>query len=234
MENPIIELQDVSLRFKTGLEIFNHVNLQIPKESFYFLTGPSGSGKSTFLRLLYRDCLPIEGNVTVGGQNILTLKQDEIAVFRRKVGVIFQDFRLVPHLNAIENVALPLKAQGVRQRKREQLAFELLQWVGLERCIYSLPSMLSGGQQQRVAIARSVVAKPMVILADEPTGNVDDYVAKRLMFLFEELHRSGTTVIVATHNQYLANEFPYPQMHLHNKKIIHRHPKEHVQEPPHA
>lgn len=214
MSQNVIEFKNVGLQFGSGLGLFKNLNVSIPKGSFSFLTGLSGSGKSTFLRMLYLDLFQTTGDIRLFGKSNHDITKNALALYRRKVGVVFQDFRLINHLSALENVALPLKAQGVDTKRRLAQAYELLDWVGLKDFVDSKPSVLSGGQQQRVAIARAVVMRPHLLLADEPTGNVDDKVAIRLLYLFEELNKTGTTILVATHNQHLISTFPYPQLNL--------------------
>jgi cell division transport system ATP-binding protein len=218
-ETGVIQFSKVGLQFEGGPKLFHDLDLLLPAKSFHFLTGPSGAGKSTLLKMLYLDCYPTTGTVKIFGKNTRTLEGDAAAIFRRKVGVVFQDFRLINHLTALENVALPLKVEGIDVKKRTHQAAELLEWVGLKDFIDVKPSLMSGGQQQRIAIARAVVNRPKLLLADEPTGNVDDQIATRLLYLFEELYKSGTTVVVATHNRALAHAFPYPEITLKDGKI---------------
>lgn len=218
-QQPLINLENINLSFEGTANLFQNLNLRIFENSFYFLTGASGSGKSTLLRMLHMDQYPDSGHMHIFQKNVRQLTNNQCAVLRRKIGVVYQDFRLIPHLTALENVSLPLKIKGIHDRKREKEAIELLAWVGLENCLHRRPAELSGGQQQRVAIARAVISHPRLLLADEPTGNVDDQVAVRLLYLFEELYKAGTTVIVATHNNTLADAFPYPEIQLVNGTI---------------
>ncbi|WP_322111157.1 cell division ATP-binding protein FtsE [Tistlia consotensis] len=182
--------------------------------SFHFLVGQSGAGKSSFLRLLNLGQRPTRGRLMLFGRDVARLGREDRALMRRRMGVVFQDFRLIGHLTAFENVALPLHLVGERPGAIDSKVSELLSWVGLADCLDALPATLSGGQQQRVAIARAVVGRPSLLLADEPTGNVDDRIAMRLMFLFEEMHRNGTTVVVATHNETLVGRFQHPRLRL--------------------
>lgn len=221
-KQPLVSFQDVRLRFSNGCELFKGINLKIEENAFYFLTGPSGAGKSTLLKMLYLDQFPTSGSLHVFGKEVTRVTANQAALLRRKIGVVFQDFRLIPHLTALENVSLPLKIKGMHDRKREKEAIELLAWVGLKDHLHITPPMLSGGQQQRVAIARAIISRPRLLLADEPTGNVDDQVAMRLLYLFEELHKAGTTVIVATHNHALAESFPYGEIILKDGVITHK------------
>jgi cell division transport system ATP-binding protein len=215
----LIEMQKLTLSFGQKKPLFDEMNLNIKEGSFQFLMGPSGAGKSTLLKMLYLDQLPDKGTLRAFGMNVSNLSMDQRALLRRKIGVVFQDFRLIENLTVLENVSLPLKVQGIHNKQREEEAMELLEWVGLKDKFHSYPAQMSGGQQQRVAIARAVIARPKLLLADEPTGNVDDDVAMRLIYLFEQLHKSGATIVVATHNHALSSAFPYDEMMIHEGKI---------------
>jgi len=210
----LISFQKVGLTFPSGGRLFHNLNFVIPAHSFHFLTGISGAGKSTLLRMIFLDQLPTEGRAFLFDKYVGTFTSNQAALLRRHIGVVFQNFRLLPHLTILENVALPLKIRGIHTKKREREAAELLEWVGLKEHLHDKPDILSGGQQQRVAIVRAIIGKPRLLLADEPTGNVDDMVAMRLLHLMEELYKAGTTVIVATHNHALADAFPYPELTL--------------------
>ncbi len=210
----VISFDNVSLSFGPDNKIFSNLDIIIPKGSFHFLTGPSGAGKSTFLKMVYLSQHQTAGSVFLFARNTLHINHSEIPYIRRKIGVVFQDFRLIPTLNILDNVALPLRVRGVETRKARSQAAELLDWVGLEDAMQRSPLTLSGGQQQRVAIARAVIGRPEILLADEPTGNVDDEIALKLLHLFEELHKVGTTVIVATHNRSLPHTFHHPEIFL--------------------
>jgi len=210
----LVRFENVEMRYAVGPPILRDINFNIERDSFHFLTGKSGAGKSSLLRMIYLALVPTMGRVTVFNRDTRTLSRVEIADFRRRLGIVFQDFRLIEHLSALENVALPLRIAGTREAVIRRHVPELLEWVGLADHMDALPRTLSGGQQQRVAIARAVIARPAILLADEPTGNVDDRIAFRLLYLFEELHRAGTTVLVATHNDALCDEFAHPRLHI--------------------
>ena len=209
-----ITFDDVGLRFDSGPAIFRNISFAIPTGRFHFLTGPSGAGKSSLLKLIYLSCFPSEGTVKIFGHDTGEIDRYDAPLFRHNIGVVFQDFRLIDHLCVLDNVALPMRVRGESAKKAHEKAQELLEWVGLPRHTKAYPQSLSGGQKQRVAIARAIVTRPPILLADEPTGNVDDSNAVKILYLFEELNRSGTTVIVATHNRSLAHEFPYPELYL--------------------
>jgi cell division transport system ATP-binding protein len=219
-----IALNTVGLRYDDGPDVLADISLSIPAGSFHFLTGPSGAGKTSLLRLMYLANRPTQGSVTLFGENATAAKRGRLAMLRRKLGVVFQDFRLLDHMTAFDNVALPLRVAGVAPGVVQRDVSELLKWVGLEAEMDKHPAALSGGQQQRVAIARAVVNRPKFILADEPTGNVDDAIALRLMMLFVEMHKIGSSVIIATHNVGLVERFPFPRLHLEGGALTLRPP----------
>ncbi|WP_340115911.1 cell division ATP-binding protein FtsE [Pelagibius sp. 7325] len=215
----MVRFEDVVLRYGNGPEILKRVSLQFDPGSYHFLLGPSGAGKSSLLRMMFLAQRPSEGRVALFGRDVAGLSRRETALMRRRIGVVFQDFRLLDHLTARENVALPLRIGGQAalrgdKGRSERDVEELLAWVGLADHMDALPPTLSGGQQQRVAIARAVIARPSLLLADEPTGNLDDRMAVRLLYLFEELNKIGTTVVIATHNESLVRRFPHPVTRL--------------------
>ena len=214
-----MRFEDVSLRYGAGPEILRHVTFHLEPGSFHFMAGPSGAGKSSLLKLMHLAQRPSMGNIQMFGRDVAGLSRGEAALMRRRIGVVFQDFRLLGHLSALENVALPLRIGGQRTDKVRKHVAELLAWVGLADHLHALPPTLSGGQQQRVAIARAVVARPNLLLADEPTGNVDDHIAVRLLYLFEELNKLGTTVVIATHNETLVSRFSHPVLQLRAGEI---------------
>jgi len=211
---PLIRFEDVALRYGAGPEILRQVSFHLEPGSFHFLAGSSGAGKSSLLKLMYLAQRPTSGQAHLFGRDVMTLTRRETALMRRRIGVVFQDFRLLDHLTALENVALPLKISGQREDKVQQHVAELLAWVGLADQVHAYPPTLSGGQQQRIAIARAVVGRPSLLLADEPTGNVDDRIAVRLLYLFEELNKLGTTIVIATHNESLVSRFSHPVLSL--------------------
>ncbi len=210
----MVRFENVGLRYSLGPEVLRDVYLDLAPGSFHFLTGPSGAGKSSLLSLLYLSRRPTRGIITMFGRDIATIPRQDLPALRRQIGVVFQDFRLLPHLSALDNVALPLRVAGIDEAKVQEHVVELLTWVGLGDHLDARPATLSGGQQQRVAIARAVITRPRLLLADEPTGNVDDRIAVRLMHLFEELHRLGTTVLIATHNAALVERMRHPELRL--------------------
>jgi cell division transport system ATP-binding protein len=215
----LVVFNDVNVRYGTGPEVLKSVGFTLPKGSFHFLVGPSGAGKSSLLRLMYLALRPTSGMVRLFGRDVRHLTRDDVALMRRQIGVIFQDFQLLEHLNAFDNVALPLRVAGIREGRIREHVTELLNWVGLANHLKAYPPTLSGGQQQRVAIARAVIGQPVLLLADEPTGNVDDTIAVRLMYLFEELNKMGTTVVIATHNEGLVSRFVHPQLRLEQARV---------------
>ena len=216
----IVRFEGVGMRYSLGAEVLHDISLSFPAGSFHFLTGPSGAGKSSLMRLMYLAHRPSRGSIALFGQDVSTIPRQELAALRRRIGVVFQDFRLLDHLTALDNVALPLRIAGAKEAQiRDQVA-ELLRWVGLNEQIDAKPTTLSGGEKQRVAIARAVIARPQILLADEPTGNVDGEIAIRLMYLLEELNKIGTTVVVATHNDELLKSFPHPQIRIENGVLV--------------
>lgn len=204
----------VTVRYGAGPEVLRGISFTLAPGSFHFLVGASGAGKSSLLKLMYLAMRPAAGRVELFGRDVSVLKRSDYPAMRRRVGVVFQDFRLIEHLSATDNVALPLRIAGVRETDIKRHVPELLAWVGLKDHLDALPATLSGGQQQRVAIARAVISRPSLLLADEPTGNVDDGIGVRLMYLFEELNKMGTTVVVATHNEGLVGRFTHRQLRI--------------------
>jgi cell division transport system ATP-binding protein len=204
----IVQFDNVGLRYGAGKEILSDISFTLHPGSFYFLTGASGAGKTSLLKLLYLAQRPSRGMIRMFGTDVITMPRARLPVLRRRLGVVFQDFRLVPHLSAFDNVALPLRVSGVRESELEKPVADMLEWVGLGDRSEARPATLSGGEQQRVAIARAVIGRPDLLVADEPTGNVDPDMALKLLRLFEALNRLGTTVVVATHDLHLLKKVP--------------------------
>ena len=203
----LIRFENVGLRYGMGPEVLRDINFHIAPKSFQFLTGPSGAGKTTLIRLLFMSLKPTRGMVSVFGRELSGLLPTDYPGLRRRIGVVFQDFRLLDHLTTFENVALPLRVLGREEASYRGDVVELLRWVGLGDHIHIHPPVLSGGEKQRTAIARALITQPEMLLADEPTGNVDPPLARRLMRLFVELNRLGTSVLIATHDINLMNQF---------------------------
>ncbi len=197
---PVVHFENVGVRYGMGAEVLRDVTFSIEPRSFQFLTGPSGAGKTTLLRLILMSVRATRGLVTLFGQEASRIAGDDLTRLRRRMGVVFQDFRLLDHLTVYENVALPLRVQGREEATYRAEVIELLRWVGLGERMHALPPVLSGGEKQRAAIARALIVRPELLLADEPTGNVDPSLARRLLRLFVELNRLGTSVVIATHD----------------------------------
>jgi cell division transport system ATP-binding protein len=215
-----IRFESVGVRYGQGPEVLSDVSFVIQPQSFHFLTGASGAGKSTLLRLMSLGQKPTRGLITLLGHDVARINRRERRLLRREIGMVFQDPRLLPHLSVFDNVALPLRIAGMKENNIRDHVVELLTWVGLGGDIERFPTSLSGGEQSRAAIARAVIARPQLLLADEPTGNVDDAMATRLMKLFIQLHKLGTTVMIATHSQSLIEQFPYPRLHLDHGDVV--------------
>ncbi|KFB08904.1 cell division ATP-binding protein FtsE [Nitratireductor basaltis] len=196
----MIRLENVGLRYGMGPEVLRDISLNIPERSFQFLSGPSGTGKTTLLRLLFLSLKPTRGLITIFGKDRARITREELPLIRRRIGVVFQDFRLLDHLTTYENVALPLRVRGREEASYRNDVVDLLKWVGLGDRMHVLPPVLSGGEKQRAAIARALIEQPRILLADEPTGNVDPQLARRLLRLLIELNRMGTAVVIATHD----------------------------------
>ncbi len=207
-EGEIVQFDNVGLRYETGREVLSDLSFTLYPGSFYFLTGASGAGKTSLLKLLYLAQRPSRGAIRMFGTDAITLPRERLPQLRRRLGVVFQDFRLVPHLSAYDNVALPLRVAGATERELTRPVTDMLEWVGLADRMTARPATLSGGEQQRVAIARAVIGRPQLLVADEPTGNVDPEMAIKLLRLFEALNRLGTTVVVATHDVHLLRKVP--------------------------
>ena len=211
----MVRFENVGLRYGLGPEVLRDLSFRIDPHSFQFLTGPSGAGKTSLLRLLFLSMKPTRGLITQFGHDVATLSRDAVATLRRRIGIVFQDFRLLDHLTTWENVALPLRVMGKKESDYREDVTDLLRWVGLGDRIDAYPEVLSGGEKQRAAIARAVIGRPELLLADEPTGNVDPMIADRLLRLFVELNRLGTSVIIATHDYGLMDQLDAPRLVLY-------------------
>jgi len=222
----MVRFESVGLRYgRTGgrdpsPEVLHDISFELPEGTFCWLRGASGAGKTSLLRLMYLAVLPTSGKLTLLGADIGQTPRAGLPPLRRRIGVVFQDFRLMPHLTAFENVALPLRLAGGSDAQIRADVTELLRWVGLGRKLHTLPEELSGGEQQRVAIARAVITRPSLLLADEPTGNMDEAQAERLMVLLAELNRIGTTVVVASHNDALVERHPAAELRLDRGRLV--------------
>ncbi len=203
----MVRFENVGLRYGMGPEVLRDVSFSIEPQSFQFLTGPSGAGKTTLLRLILLSLRPTRGLIDLFGHDVAGIGKDTLTTLRRRMGVVFQDFRLLEHLTTYENVALPLRVQGRDESSYRAEVVELLRWVGLGERMHVLPPVLSGGEKQRAAIARALIVQPDLLLADEPTGNVDPSLGRRLLRLFVELNKSGTAIVIATHDLALMDQF---------------------------
>ena len=219
MANTLLSLEQIYHRYSISRDIFNDITLNISEGDFYCVTGSSGAGKSTFLKLLSSSLKPTSGNISFNGSNLNNIAQNKLYHIKRQIGFVFQDFRLLPHLTTYENVALPLKVQNKKEKNYKKDVMELLNWVNLEHCTHSYPNYLSGGEQQRAAIARAVITSPKLILADEPTGNVDNENTKKILSLFNEMNKLGTTVIIATHDENVLSQCRATIIEIENNKI---------------
>ncbi len=216
----MLRLEGVGLRYGDADPVLRDISFSVPDGGFRWLLGASGAGKSSLLRLLYLGQQPSTGRVTVLGRDIAAATRRDLPALRQQIGVVFQDFRLMPHLSTFDNVALPLRLAGRPEGQIRADVEEMMRWVGLTRRADARPAQLSGGEQQRVAIARAVIGRPNLLLADEPTGNLDDRQAERLMQLLTEMNRLGATVIVATHNDGLVERYPARKLRLHDGQLV--------------
>jgi cell division transport system ATP-binding protein len=220
----MVRLEEVALHYgsvrRAGPMVLHDLSFVIPEGGFRWLRGPSGAGKTSLLRLLHLAVRPSRGRLAVFGTDVGAARRGELPALRRRIGMVFQDFRLLPHLSAFDNVALPLRIAGRPESQVGPDVTEMLRWVGLSARMSARPAALSGGEQQRVAIARAVVGRPSLLLADEPTGNLDDAQAERLMRLLKEMNRLGATVIVATHNAALVARHPGPVLRLEQGRLV--------------
>lgn len=216
---PVLRFAGVGLRYGRGEEVLREVSFELAAGSFHFLTGPSGAGKSSLLKLIYRAERPSRGLITLFGQDLSVLPRRQLPLLRRRIGVVFQDFRLLDHLSAFDNAALPLRLAGRAPKTYRDDVAELLAWVGLGSKLHAMPATLSGGEKQRLAIARAVMGQPDILLADEPTGNVDHDMALRILRLFVELNRQGTTVLIASHDLDLVARSGMPELRLDQGRL---------------
>jgi cell division transport system ATP-binding protein len=215
----MIICQNISQTYAKNIEVLKDVSFALKPNGFYFLTGASGAGKTTLLKILSLNMKPINGKLFMFGQDALSLNRDVLPLLRRRIGCVYQNYRLLDHLTIAENIALPQKVMGVPAEEYQAKVDELLAWIQLDHMRDYYPHVLSGGEKQRVAIARAVVNNPAIIIADEPTGNLDPELSKKVMRLFEALNQQGSTVLVATHDPRLLEEFKYPVLSLQNGEI---------------
>jgi cell division transport system ATP-binding protein len=215
----VIRFENVGLRYGVGPEVLRDLSFEVAPKSFQFLTGPSGAGKTSLIRLFFLAQKPTRGLISVFGREVSSLSKSELPALRRRIGVVFQDFRLLDHRTTFENVALPFRVQGRDEKSYHADVVELLRWVGLGDRMHAFPPVLSGGEKQRAAIARALITRPEILLADEPTGNVDPPLAARLMRLFVELNRLGTSVVIATHDIALMNQFNFRRLVLEEGRL---------------
>ncbi|HXT81858.1 MAG TPA: ATP-binding cassette domain-containing protein [Acetobacteraceae bacterium] len=221
----MVRFEAVGLRYGSArgrgaaAQVLHDITFALPEGAFRWLLGPSGAGKTSVLRLMYLATRPTSGRLTLLGTSVESAPRRALPPLRRRIGVVFQDFRLLTHLSAFDNVALPLRLSGRPEGQIRADVTEMLRWVGLGRKTAVRPMELSGGEQQRIAIARAVITRPDLLLADEPTGNLDDDQALRLMQLLNEMNRLGTTVVVATHNESLVSRFAAPALRLEQGRL---------------
>ncbi len=215
----LVNFENVGLRYDLHKEILQNINFSLKEGDFYYLVGKSGAGKTSFINLINLSIGPTRGDRTILGKDIYEATKKDISNLRRKISTVYQDYRLVKHINVFENIALALKIANVEKGEIETKVFQLLKWIGLERYAKYYPDMLSGGQQQCVALSRAIIGRPKIILADEPTGSIDDEMSDRIMLMLEELNKQGTSMVVATHNKDLINRFKHKIVRLENAKI---------------
>lgn len=216
----MIELFHIWKQYQKPHWALSDITLKVNKGEFYFITGPSGSGKTTLLKILFREIFPTQGQIIIDGRNTLRIPDHRIHILRRTMGIVFQDFRLLFHRKVFDNVGVVLQVLGMPHKKIRKKVFNALRMVNLHHKIWDYPSRLSYGEQQRVAIARAVVNNPKILLADEPTGNLDPELAFEIMSFFKEINKQGTTIIVATHDRELIRHFGYKIIHLQQGKLI--------------
>ena len=216
----MIETYNLSKLYSRGVFALRDLSLTIDKGEFIFLTGPSGAGKSTFLRLLLREEVPTDGELKVDGRDLAALSSSQVQSYRRTVGFVFQDFRLIPRMTVFQNVAFVMRVLGIQSVVQQRKTFQVLKWVGLQHRMNASPEELSGGEQQRIAIARALVNEPQLVLADEPTGNLDPDLSLEIMNLFREINARGTTVVVATHDRELIRRVGRRAITLDHGRVV--------------
>ena len=216
----MIQMYGISMRYKQDIEVLHDVNLSVEKKEFAFLVGSSGAGKTTVLRLLYHELIPTEGQIVVAGHNLWKLKSAQLPHFRRKLGIVFQDFKLLPNKTVAQNIAFPMRVTGARRSQTRQNVNRALEWTNLTHRRDALPEDISGGEQQRTSIARAMVNDPLLILADEPTGNLDPELSLEIMSLFDRLNQQGTTVLVATHDINLVRHMGKRVIRIERGRIV--------------
>jgi cell division transport system ATP-binding protein len=221
----IVQLEAVDLRYGDAAPALHAIDLSLEAGSFHFLSGPTGAGKTSLLRLLSLSLPPSQGTIRLFGQDAATLDRAALAALRQRIGVVFQDFRLLEHLSAFDNVALPLRINGADEAETARFVADMLGWLGLGDKLDALPADLSMGQRQMICIARAVVGKPRLLLADEPTSNIDARNAERLMNLFIQLHKLGAAVVFATHSETLMQRYPYPVLEMSAGRLRAARPK---------
>ena len=219
-EKTAISFANVAAAYDNANEVLSDVSFNISGGNFYFLSGASGAGKTTLLRLIYMLHKPLRGQIKLFGKNTADMSRDDIAKMHDKMAIVFQEYSLLSHMTVFDNVALPLRVRGIAEDKVKKLVIKVLDWVGLGKFADVKPMELSGGQQQRVSVARAIIVQPSILLADEPTGNLDDENASRLMELFIQMNKLfGTTIILATHNKKLMETYKFPVMHVENHRV---------------
>ncbi len=221
----MLQLEQIAMQYNEGPEILRDINLSLGRGDFIFLVGPSGAGKTSLLHIMGLIHQPTRGSLRIFGRDTISFNRDDLGESRRRIGMMFQDFRLINHLSAFDNVALPLRIGGGREREIRELVYEMLEWLGLTEVMDARPPSLSTGQRQIVAAARAAISRPSLLLGDEPTSNIDTRRARRLMRLFTELSKEGTTVILSTHNDELMERYPHPVYRLENGRLTGGEPK---------
>ena len=216
----MIQLFHVTKRYGPGAPALDDINLQIEKGEFVFLTGPSGAGKTTLLRLVFRDEVPTSGQVIVNSESVATMRSRKIPWLRRRIGVVFQDFKLLPRKSVFENVAYATQVVGLPSREQRRRTYHVLEMLGLNHRLHNLPEQISGGEQQRVAIARALVNRPLILLADEPTGNLDPELSREIISLFKDINSHGTTVLIATHDREMIRKIGRRVVAIEHGRIV--------------